>query len=60
MKNRIDMLLLSFLILPALFAGTAENKWGVSASIAPWIDNREFTVSRYVTKSWTILLWGDF
>ncbi|MBC8182809.1 hypothetical protein H8E88_17035 [candidate division KSB1 bacterium] len=61
MKKINFIILITFLCFSkTLISQPVKGKWGVSASLSPWTFNREMTISKNLSKKWTILLWGDF
>jgi hypothetical protein len=61
MKKINFIILITFLCYPTtLISQPVKGKWGISASLTPWTYNREITISKNLSKSWSILIWGDF
>lgn len=60
MKKIAIFIILILVVSSNVFTMPVDEKWGISACVTPWIDNREFTLSRQLSKTWTILFWGDF
>jgi hypothetical protein len=61
MKKINFIILITLLCYPTiLISQPVKGKWGVSASLSPWTHNREITISKNLSESWSILIWGDF
>jgi hypothetical protein len=60
LKQIVCFVFLLLSVINQLTAQETHGKWGFSASVSPWMDNREFSMSRTLTNSWSILFWADF